>query len=216
MIGLFLQVRLGSNRLPEKALLPLAGMTVIDHVLQRLKLVEADVYALLTDSESYSRLQPYTDYWGVNLFVGPAEDVLKRYVLAAKEYGTDHIIRATGDNPLVSYECANAIREYHLEQNCDYSGFVGMPLGFGVEVLRTGALEKALDLTESAYDREHVSPFLYNNPDMFSVCRPQAPQEYLCPDARITLDTDADYRYISRIFAELHTGTPIASKDIMQ
>ena len=57
-LGIFLQVRLGSVRLPNKALLPLRGGTVLDHALRALAGVSARSHVVLTDPESADVLRP--------------------------------------------------------------------------------------------------------------------------------------------------------------
>lgn len=214
--GIFLQVRLNSTRLPRKALLPLAGMTVIEHAMAALIEMDADVHALLTDERSAAALVPYAEKWGFKVFPGPAEDVLHRYVLAAKHFGVTTIVRATGDNPLVSRYLAEEILDRHLRESADYSGYLGMPLGTGVEILKAEALVTAAQESVSRYEREHVSPFIYVWPDRFTVCRPQAGDEFQYPDYRVTLDTDEDYRRIQHIYDQLYTFQPIETDRLVE
>jgi spore coat polysaccharide biosynthesis protein SpsF len=108
LTAVFLQVRLDSSRLPRKALLELAGVTVLEHAMQALDLVRADIRVLLTTKDSAAELKPIAESAGWNMFIGSKDDVLDRFVMAAREFNADRIIRATGDNPLVSAEMANA------------------------------------------------------------------------------------------------------------
>ncbi|MFP4383088.1 MAG: cytidylyltransferase domain-containing protein [Spirochaetia bacterium] len=210
MTGIYLQVRLGSKRLPEKALLDLSGKNVIEHAMDSLRRVPADVYALVTDENSYQALTEIAQPYGFSVFAGSSEDVLKRYLDAARYYGTDVLIRATGDNPLVSWEMAIRIREIFDQKGSDFSSFKGMPLGTGVEVFKLEALEKAFAETSPGYYREHVSPYMYDNPDKFFIYRPDAEEQYVFPEGRVTLDTVDDYLYISKIYEELYRAEPIS------
>lgn len=209
MTGVFLQVRLGSSRLPGKALLPLEGDTVIGHAMRALRRVHADVYLLLTDSESAGELHTHAEMAGFEVFTGAKEDVLLRYTDAARMYGVDRIIRATGDNPLVSGECADRICALHEEAGADYSGFRGLPLGTGVECVEAAALFEAERAAESPYEREHVCPYLYRHPERFSIHTPKAPAEYRLPEARVTLDTEEDYTRLKELFRSLYKGSPV-------
>lgn len=209
VIGVFLQVRLDSTRLPNKALLELGRRSVIEHAMLSLRRVPAAVHAILTDAGSRDLLEPRAKRCGFRTFVGPEENVLERYVLAAREYRVDHIVRATGDNPLVSWELARMVIAEHLRRDADYCGYDGPPLGTGVEVVRAAALERAVRETRSRYDREHVTPFVYRHPHEFSVFRIPAPAAYCLPHVRVTLDTPQDYRFLCRVFDLLHEGTPL-------
>lgn len=209
MTGVFLQVRLGSSRLPGKALLPLEGDTVIGHAMRALGSVHAQVYLLLTDSESAGKLRPHAEKAGFDVFSGAKEDVLLRYSDAARMYGVDRIIRATGDNPLVSAELADSITALHEDAGADYSGFRGLPLGTGVECVEAAALFEAERSAVSRYDREHVCPYLYRHPERFSIHTPRAPGEYCLPEARVTLDTEEDYIRLKELYKSLYNGSPV-------
>ena len=165
MTGVFLQVRLDSLRLPKKALLELGGVTVIEHAMQSLRRVSAEHHVVLTDERSGPLLEPLAVKCGFDLFAGPRDDVLQRYVLAGRKFGVDRVVRATGDNPLVSWELASRLLSIHQEDNADFSAFDGPPLGTGVEIVEVAALERAVVESDDEYDHEHVTPYLYRNPD---------------------------------------------------
>jgi len=213
--AVFLQVRLDSSRLPRKALLDLQGKPVIQHAMEALKEVPVEVYALLTDADSKDELIPFADQSGFDVFTGPKNDVLERYALAAERYKVHTIIRATGDNPLVSGRCGGDILDLHLHAEADYSGFVGLPLGTGVECIRTGALMQSRTQAQKPYDREHVCPFLYNHPKLFRIYRPGAPAECCASELKVTLDTRDDYERIRQIFDDLYEGVPINTERLI-
>lgn len=215
MTGVFLQVRIDSTRLPGKALLLLEDYTVIEHAMRNLKVVNADVFALLTEPSSALQLTHLAEKWGYKIFTGDKNNVLKRYANAVRYFSVTTVIRATGDNPLVSGLLANQILEYHNIKNADYSGFAGIPLGTGVEVVNAEALLTANSLSEDPYEKEHVTPYLYRRDDEFVINRVPAPAEYYCPDIRVTLDTGEDYTIIKGIYRQLYTGQPIEIKTLV-
>ncbi|MDC7225087.1 MAG: NTP transferase domain-containing protein [Spirochaetales bacterium] len=205
MTGLFLQCRLDSTRLPRKALLPLGGVPLIERVMEALEAVDVDCKVLLTSDESRDGLAPSAQRRSFALFTGPKEDVLARFLLAADEYGVTQIVRATGDNPYVSAALANRLLKDHQQKGADYSGFLGMPLGTGVEVLDVEALRRADRESQNPYDHEHVAPYLYNNPDKFHINRPDLSSEYGFSDRKISVDTSEDWALAERIFGETKT-----------
>lgn len=215
MTGVFLQVRLDSTRLPGKALLPLEDYTVIEQAMRNLKVVKADVFALLTESSSAFQLLPLAEKWGYEVFVGEKENVLKRYADAIHKFSVSTVIRATGDNPLVSGRLANQILDYHHLKNADYSGFTGIPVGTGVEILKSEAILKANSLSNNSYEKEHVSPFLYFRDKEFIIKKVPVSSEYYFPDARVTLDTESDYIEIKQIFRQLYHGQPIDIQNLV-
>ncbi len=208
-IGVFLQARLGSTRLPGKALLPLAGRPCLEIVMRALRKVRADVHALLTDEESTPAFRSLAGAAGFELFTGPAQDVLARYCLAANEYQVTRVVRATGDNPLVSAELANQNLRLHERLHADLSRFRGAPLGTGVEVVETLVLYAANMLSTDPYEHEHVTPYLLRRQERYRVFEIPCPRPYIHPTASVTLDTKKDYERLQRIFGDLYRGKPV-------
>ncbi|MDC7126522.1 MAG: acylneuraminate cytidylyltransferase [Spirochaetales bacterium] len=213
--GVFLQARIGSTRLPGKALFKLCDHTIVSHAMNALKMVEADYYVLLTDEESFNSLSTEAEKCGFLIFKGSADDVLDRFISAAKYFDVSTIIRATGDNPLVDSTAANLIMASHFEKNADYSGFDDMPLGTGVEILKTESILRAAKESSEPYDHEHVSPYLYKNPDKFLINRIKAPDEFCLSGSTVTIDTESDFNYIKQLYEDLYKGKSLSIKDII-
>jgi len=215
MTGLVVQARLGSTRLARKALLPLGGATMLDMVLARLSLVEADARILATEASSRKELAPIARRHGFALVIGSEEDVLSRYCKAIGEFGLDRVIRATGDNPLVCHEAANLLVARREGRETDYASYVGLPLGMGVEFVSASALLAAERESDDPLEREHVCPHLYNHPERFSIDRPEAPFEYRFPEGRVTVDTIEDYEFVRGLYGAYYDGRPIPSSLIV-
>ena len=202
-VGVVVQMRLDSSRLPRKALLPLGDTSLAGAVMRRLRGVRADERVLATDEAGAEALAPVAMEYGFSVFAGPKDDVLARFAMVVHAYGLDRVVRATGDNPFVSAILANAAQEAASDSGADYVGLVGMPIGMGVEVVRAAALLEAEADADSAYDREHVCPFLYGHSERFSILRPECPRAYRLPEARVTVDTAEDYERAVAIVREL-------------
>jgi spore coat polysaccharide biosynthesis protein SpsF len=211
-----LQVRLHSHRLPRKALLPLQGETVLTHVLRALKPIPADVFALLTEPGSLDALKPLAEVEGFSVFVGPEEDVLARYIRAVEQYQVQRVIRATGDNPLVSARAAEALLAIHQREHYDLSHFLGNPLGTGVEVVEAAALREAHARARDPHEREHITTYLYRHAREFRVGEIPCPEEWAFPQARITLDTEEDYALINELFDDMYAGRPIEIDEVVE
>lgn len=177
--------------------------------------VRGDQRVLLTTEDSESRLRPLAEKAGWGVFVGPKDDVLARFVLAARETGADRLVRATGDNPLVSAAMANAALTLSDETGAHYAGFGDLPVGSGVEVIDVGALEEAYSEAEDPYEREHVAPFLYRRPERFRIEIPLAPEEFRARGTRITLDTEDDYSFLKRLYDDLYGGVPLELETVV-
>jgi spore coat polysaccharide biosynthesis protein SpsF len=213
--GVFVQVRLGSTRLPSKAMLPLPHGSVIQHVMRALRDIPADAYALLTDDASQAVLRPVAAGEGFDVRVGPEEDVLARYCMAACAYGVRRIVRATGDNPATSARLARDIMLIHDREAADLSHYLGNPWGTGVEVIEAEALFAAEREAALPDEREHITTFLYRHPDRFVIREPDAPPEASYAEGRVTVDTREDYEAVCAMFAALHRGRPLEVEDVI-
>jgi len=188
-----LQARLDSSRLPGKSLLLIDGKPLILRVMEALNCVPADLRILACTQDSLSSFKPLAAQAGFEIFAGPKDDVLERYCQVIKHYKITRVIRATGDNPFVFTDAAQAINAEAMALNADYTGYSGLPYGAGVESVFASALLRAGSEASSPYDREHVCPYLYTHPELFSLHRPLAPVRWQGQDIRLTVDTQEDF-----------------------
>jgi spore coat polysaccharide biosynthesis protein SpsF len=193
LTALVLQARLDSTRLPRKAMLILGGEPLVFRVMEALSRVPADSYILCCPDDCVKTFSPLAARAGFRLMRGPKDDVLERYCAAIRASGADRIIRATGDNPFVFADAAAAISAEARVLDADYAAWTGLPLGAGVEAVKADALLRAAREAKEAYEREHVCPYLYRRPEVFSLHRPLVPQKWRAPEMRLTVDTERDW-----------------------
>lgn len=200
---LILQARLGSRRLPGKALATIAGATLLERCLARLKAsgVGPVLVATTTRAED-DGIVTEARRAGVSVFRGDADDVLGRFVGAASAVEAEFVIRATGDNPAVDCGSPQRLIEHLRARGADYAVEDGLPYGCTVEAVRMSALLEASRMAADPDDREHVTPFLRRPGAAFKCLTPSAPAWLLRPDLRFTVDTPADLAYMGRIFSE--------------
>ncbi|MDR1095618.1 MAG: NTP transferase domain-containing protein, partial [Spirochaetaceae bacterium] len=141
MTAVVVQARLGSSRLPGKALLPLGGLPLVYRVLEALKTVKADAYALACPPECAAAFSESAEQNGFCVVTGPEDDVLARYCNAVRALGIDRVVRATADNPFVFADAANALLAEGFD--ADYAAYSGLPYGAGVESVAAEALLRA-------------------------------------------------------------------------
>ncbi len=214
-VAIGLQVRLDSIRLPKKALLPLAGRHMIAHAMEALSLLPGAERYILTDHASAGVLEPIGEEYGFAVIPGPEDDVLRRYAMMAERSGADILVRATGDNPLVSPRMARKAIELLIKSGADLAAFDNLPLGTGVEALRAEAILKADAEAEERDEREHVTLHLYRHPERYKIDRRPAPPEASMPEARVSLDTDEDYKVIREIFRRAYSGRPLEVEEVI-
>jgi len=163
-----IQARLGSTRLPQKILLDLCGKPVIQRVYERACKIDKtdDVIVATTLSNSDDRLADFCRNNGIPLFRGSENDVLDRYYRAAKHFKADAVIRITGDCPLIDPAVVNLVVLTFRSAEVDYASNVQPPTypdGLDTEIFTFSALETAWKYATGSYDREHVTPYIYNS-----------------------------------------------------
>lgn len=200
-IGIIIQARTSSTRLPQKVLLKLpynSNFTVLDQVIMRCKLSKFSqkiIVATTTDKEDYEIVR-ISKKNKVFCFKGSRDDVLSRYYYAAKENKLDVIVRITSDCPFIDYKIIDELIRFFIRNKCDYVSNTlkrTYPDGLDCEVFSFNALEKAFYESKNTKEREHVTPFIYNNKDIFKVKFLVAPKNLKRPEIRITLDREEDY-----------------------
>jgi spore coat polysaccharide biosynthesis protein SpsF len=171
--------------------------------MEALNRTPAELRVLACSEDSKSAFAELAGEAGFTLLAGPKEDVLGRFCLVIRNFGIQHLIRATGDNPFVFADAAYTITTEALALNADYAGYSGLPPGAGVESISAKALLLAGTEAASQYDREHVCPYLYTHPEKFLLHRPLAPQHWQGPELRLTVDTQQDYEQAQALYAAL-------------
>lgn len=201
--AVILQARLDSSRLPGKTLLPLGSRPVLQWAMDQLRAVSSDFRILACPRKQAGidcalAFAPFAAASGFEVFEGEKEDVLSRFCDAVRFFGLDsngenRVIRATGDNPFVFAKAARCINEEAASLGADYAAYAGLPYGAGVESVSVRALLKAEKEASSPAEREHVCPYFYGHPELFTLHRPLAPRKWRSQNLRVTIDTRTDY-----------------------
>jgi spore coat polysaccharide biosynthesis protein SpsF len=206
-IGVLIQARLGSERLPNKAMLPLpfnGGPALLQHVVNRAKAADIvnEVIVATTDREADNAIESFCEDQTIVCFRGDEQNVLERFEKAATTYNLDVIVRLTGDNPFISPGTIQTAVEQHLQQAADYTITEGLPLGTNVEVISFAALKLAADKATEPADREHVTPYIRRESGFKRIT---VPFDFPVKDLRLTVDYPSDYALASLIYERLHT-----------
>lgn len=212
-----IQARIGSSRLPAKILAPLAGRPLLDQLFARIARARVDEWWLATSSDPSDDV---TEAWGFDLglkvFRGDLEDVLSRFRSIGSEADADWVVRVTADNPFTDFRVIDALldardsceeaKQAEVIEHADGIPLEAedndpeaepafsprLPVGFGVQLVRRYALERAAcEIPENEpHHRVHVTSWLARNARVFEVPWPQAWPERA--DWRWTVDTYED------------------------
>ena len=217
-IGIIVQARTGSTRLPEKVIQPFYGeLTILDLLLEKAKKLELPLVLATTVNPLDERLCKLAYQHKVPVFRGSENDVLDRFIQAAHQFRFSKIIRVCADNPFLDLAGLQILSDAFEQSDADYLGFqlegnkpsILTHFGFWAEAVRLDALEKAVRLTSEKLYHEHVTNFIYGNPTLFKVQFMAAdPIVYSRTDIRMTLDTAEDFDIQQKIFATIIKENP--------
>ena len=209
------QARVGSTRLPGKILKEICGKTILHHEIDRLKKCKEidEIVIATTDKEDDDKIVNEAKKLSVKYFRGSENDVLSRFYYAAKENNADIIVRVTSDCPCIDFEILDKMLIYfkdkYKEKQIDYlSNTINRtyPRGYDIEIFTFSALEKSYINAEKEYEREHVTPYIYDKTNNFLKLSFENKDDY--SEYRVTLDTIEDFIVIKNIFENLYYKNP--------
>ena len=211
------QARMGSTRLPGKVMREVAGRPMIDLLLERLaRATWVDGIVVATsDNPADDALAEHVRALGHACFRGSEKDVLARYYHAAKEARADVVVRITGDCPLVDPALVDEVIALFERAGVDYASNTEPPTfpdGLDVEVFRFAALERAYQEAKQPHEREHVTPFLRENPDF---TRANLRNDEDLSTLRWTVDEEADLQVIRSVFEHFAPSTDFSWREVL-
>ncbi len=206
-----LQARVGSSRLPGKVLKPICGRPMLALQLERCLRAETfDGLVVATSTEDAdTSIEELCKAEGVACFRGALDDVLDRYYQCAKQHGAQHVVRLTGDCPLMDPAVIDRVAGCYFEGGYDYASN-GLrstwPDGLDLEIISFDVLETAWREAELPSEREHVSPFIISHPERFRLGSAENETDY--GRLRWTVDEPEDLAFVSAVFEALYPATP--------
>lgn len=205
-----IQARMGSTRLPGKVLKRIGDDTMLHWVVKRTlraKRVGEAVVATTTNGID-DAVSLEAEKAGAEVFRGSETDVLDRYRRAAQAHGAEIVVRVTADCPLIDPAVIDEVVRRFEEDGVDYASNTierSYPLGLDVEVVHQDALECAWAEAVKDYHRIHVTPYIYQHPDRFSLLSVRADGDY--SSNRWTVDTEEDLRFVRAVCARFDRNT---------
>jgi spore coat polysaccharide biosynthesis protein SpsF len=214
-----LQARFSSSRLPGKVLKPILGKPMLALQVERIKrsrLIDRLIVAT-SDRDDDIAIEMLCADLDVQCFRGSLEDVLDRFYRAVDSISPRHVVRLTGDCPLCDPCLIDSLVEFHVGGGYDYSSNTIIPTypdGLDVEVFRFECLRVAYEEGIKPSHREHVTPFIYQQPQRFKIgsYRGQSDLSHL----RWTVDEQIDFDLIADIYGALYLNNPeFSTEDIL-
>lgn len=192
--------------------------TVLDYVIDQVshcKLINKIIIATTNEKEDDEIIE-YAKNYGLLYFRGSKTDVLDRYYQCAKSFSISSIVRITSDCPLIDPNIIDDIVNSLLSSGFDYCTNK-LPMdhpkcaqGTEVEAFSIETLEKIWMESKKLFEREHVTPYIYNNPQKFKIFNSS---KNSLPFLRYTIDREKDLELVRTIVSKI-VNRPILSSDI--
>jgi spore coat polysaccharide biosynthesis protein SpsF len=211
---------MSSTRLPGKVLKALAGQPMILRQIERLQRARRlDRLVVATSTEaSDDVLAEVLHAAGVEVFRGPLDDVLGRFVAALDAFPAEHVVRLTADCPLADPQAVDATIALHLKRGADYASNTpeafAYPKGLDVEVITAQALRRAAAEAATPEEHEHVTWGVWTRPERYRLAWLKSAR---ADDGEIrwTVDTPDDYAFVSAVYQALYPADPaFTSEDV--
>lgn len=211
-----IQARMSSSRLPGKVLKPLAGQPMLWHIVQRARscrLVDNVIVATSVEP-SDDALADYCAQSGIDCHRGSLDNVLSRYLEVLEKQPHDYYVRITGDCPLIHPEFIdNQINALSIYDGDMISLDVPAPLLEGQGVHSSCSLFRVAAVSANPDDFEHVgSHYFTEHHEEFRSIGLSLPAHLQDSRWRITVDEEADYKMMVKLYEDLCQGKPIPLK----
>lgn len=224
-IAVVVQARMSSSRLPGKVMLPILGETLLFRMIERLKRIKFPVNIIIASSKDKKDevIRAFCSEKKIAFYAGELEDLLDRHYQVGLLTRADAVIKIPSDCPLIDPKIIDKVIDYYLEnqQNFDFISNLHpatYPDGNDVELMTFGALEKAWYEAKRSLEREHTTPYFWENSDKFRMKNLtwETGLDYSMSH-RFTIDYPEDYLFIKQVFEELYPkNVAFSMEDILK
>ncbi|MBD1141566.1 glycosyltransferase family protein [Pelagibacterales bacterium SAG-MED32] len=204
-----------SSRLPGKPILKVNGVTMLDHLINRLKNVDIidEIVVATTENSDDDVLVKIAKEAEVAFYRGEEHNVTGRVIKAARHHDAKTVVQITGDCPIIDHNLVDQVIRVFLNNNSDFVSIGNVrsyPDGMDVSVFELSTLMKSYEMTSNEKHREHVTLHIRENPEIFSHINIMAPKKMFWPELGLTLDENKDYLLIKKII-ENFSDNPLFS-----
>jgi len=217
-IVVILPCRVFSTRLLAKPLQRVGEFSIMELLIRQLKKSKIinEIVLAVAESTGSDLFVEFAYRNKLKYVLGDEQDVLGRFLKAAKKFKADIIVRITSENPFIFWEGIDDLIKKHVEGSFDISCNYKLPVGSGLEIINLKSL-KIAHKNGNKWDKEHCTPYLYENPKKFKILKLKPDKVLERPELRLTVDTPQDLWVAQKIYHKLGKhGNPIPLKKIIK
>ncbi|MGN6397703.1 MAG: cytidylyltransferase domain-containing protein [Mucilaginibacter sp.] len=210
------QARMSSSRLPGKVMLPVLGKSLLYRMIERLRQVHHKVYVVVATSceREDDIVEKESLGMGVACFRGNLNNLLDRHYQAACLFNAGNLVKIPSDCPLIDGQIIDEVLSFYFAGNGKYDYVSNLhpatfPDGNDVEIMSMDCLYKTWKEAKRPLELEHTTPYIWENPGKFNIGNyTWATGLDYSMSHRFTIDYEADYQFIKRVYEELYPVNP--------
>lgn len=216
-----IQARMGSQRLPNKVMMPLAGKPLLIRLYERVrasKLTNRIVVATTTEKNDDTVVELCINN-KIKYYRGSENDLLDRHYKAAFEHSPSAVVKIPSDCPLIDPNIIDKVLKHYINNSNNFDFVSNLhppsyPDGNDVEVISMDALKVAWQNAKRKLEREHTTPYFWENPDKYRIGNVlwETGRDYSMSH-RFTIDYPEDYQFIKKVYDELFDETRMFTLD---
>ena len=202
-VNAIIQARCGSTRFPDKVFVDIDRKPLLWHVVNRLKYADMidDIIIATTVNPKDDKIVDWCKTESVKYFRGSEEDVLNRYYSASVAFPSDVVVRVTADDPFKEPLVIDKVIKKLIDEKMDLvtNNFPpSFPEGLDCEAFTFDVLRLMEKTTQDLFEREHVTQYVYHNPDKFKIGN--IVSETQLSAYRWTIDNIEDYEMVKAVY----------------
>ena len=204
-----IEARLFATRLPGKVMMPLAGIPILQHVVERVKkaqLVDKIIVATTSNNEDLV-IENLCAKLGIEVYRGSNDNVMERVLNATKDYKNSLLIQITADNPFIEAEIIDQIINASKNEKYDYICNHlprNVPIGCEIRAYKRNSLDAINHKNLSFYHKSNITSIFYENPTKYNIFNIVTEKKYFSPDLRLTVDEPRDYFLASNLYEKFY------------
>jgi spore coat polysaccharide biosynthesis protein SpsF len=206
------QARMSSSRLPGKVMMPLLGESLLSRMIERLKMIRHKALVVIATSEESADdvIEQEANRIQVPCFRGNLNNLLDRHYQAGKKYNADIVLKIPSDCPLIDPQVIDQVLDFYFDHPGEFDYVSNLhpatfPDGNDVEIMTMACLERTWLEASKTLELEHTTPYIWENHQDFRIGNViwDTGKDYSMSH-RFTIDYEADYLFINRVYEELY------------
>ncbi len=212
-IVIVVQARMQSSRLPGKVMLPILGKSLLNCMIERLKMIKypAEIIIATSTEKADDAIETEAEKLKIYCYRGSLNNLLERHYQAVKPIEADIVVKIPSDCPLIDPKIIDEVFNYYFENEGRFDYVSNLhpatyPDGNDVEIMTIDCLQKTWLEASKPLELEHTTPYIWENPEKFSIGNMVIPKgmDYSMSH-RFTIDYLEDYEFVKRVFEELYS-----------